>query len=106
MVNREHNTIRPNRRDGIHQIRSGEMPGRGQPDILLEIVPNRFLHREPFMPIMPHHPMIHAPEMSGHHFPEMPNDHLDAGEAIEDTMDAEPEHVALKVLCELQRRDA
>lgn len=77
------------------------MPRRGQPDILLEIVPNRLLHRQPFMPIMPHHPMVYAPEMTCYHLPEMADNHLHARETIEDTVDAYSEYVALKVLSEL-----
>ena len=88
MVYRKHNTIRSYGRDGTHQIRSRKMPRSGQPDILLEVIPNRILHRQLLMPIMPNHPMIDAPEMACHHLPEMTNDHLNAREAIEDTVHA------------------
>ena len=80
MVYRKHNTIRSYRRDGTHQIRSRKMSRSGQPDILLEVIPDRILHRQTLMPIMSNHPMIAAPEMT--------NDHLNAREAIEDTIHA------------------
>ena len=71
------------------------------PDVLLEVVSERILHRQPLVPVMPDHPAIDTPKMAWSHFSEMSNHELDSWEAVEDTVGAHPQDMALHVLPEL-----
>lgn len=72
-----------------------------QPDVLLEVVSERVLHRQPFVSIVPDHPVIDTPKMTWSHLSEMPNYDLHAWKAVEDTIGAHPKDMALYVLPKL-----
>lgn len=72
-----------------------------QPNVLLEIVSERVLHRQPLMFVVPDHPVIDTPKMPWSHLSEMSNHNFDAWKAVEDTIGAHTKDMALYVLTKL-----
>lgn len=72
-----------------------------QPYVFLKVVSERVLHRQPLMSIVPDHPVIDTPKVAGSHLSKMSDDDLDAWKAVENTIGAHPEDMALNVLPKL-----
>lgn len=53
------------------------------------------------MSIVPDHPVVNTPKVAGSHLSKMSDDELDAGKAVEDTIGAHSENMALYVLPKL-----
>lgn len=61
-----------------------------QPDVLLEVVSERVLHRQPLMSIVPDHPVIDTPKVARSHLSKVSNYDFDAWKAVENTIGAHP----------------
>ena len=80
------------------------MARRREPDVLLEVVPHRVLHRQAPVFVVADHPVIDPPQVRGCHLTEVADDDLERRETIEHPVDTHAENVPLYVLAELQRR--